>query len=200
MVVAALSRALATLVIVLTSCMAAPPTTAPSSALTADASAVRATLEARFGTLTPGPASGGSVWSADQPVTLEPRAFGAFPADRQPGAFFSFDRVRLATALPPARDAAPVALLGSYDEAWRATVARTVTDPSAWDVVPLYASLSSLTSLGPMPSFTAAGADAARTLLQRNGLLLPDMEPHPHPGRRPIRVHSPARWAPDPHQ
>ncbi|HAF11293.1 MAG TPA: hypothetical protein DCK98_14590 [Chloroflexi bacterium] len=113
---------------------------------------------------------------------LEARAFGTFPADRQPGALLTFDHVRLATAFPSAPAEASVALVGSYAESWKDTVARTVADPSAWDVVPLYAEVSSHTSLGPMPSMSPAGMDAARALLQRNGLLPPDMEPHPYLG------------------
>jgi hypothetical protein len=170
-------------VALLASCLALPqPASPPASVATPNPSTVRAALDARFGTLSPGPAYPGSVWSADQPITLEPRAFGTFPADRQPGALLSFDRVRLGTALPSAPAEVSVALVGSYDETWRATVARTVADPNVWDVVPLYASLSSTASLGPMPPASAAGMDAARAILQRNGLLLPDVEPHPHPG------------------
>jgi hypothetical protein len=168
--------------VLLASCVALPPSASSSASVaTPDPSALRATLEARFAALAPGPPYPGSIWSPDQPVTLEPRAFGTFPADRQPGAFLSFDHVRLATAFPSRPTEASVALVGSYDESWKDTVARTVADPSAWDVVPLYAEVSSHTSLGPMPSMSA-GLDAARAILQRNGLLPPDMEPHPHPG------------------
>jgi hypothetical protein len=171
------------LVVLLASCVALPSTASPSpSVATPNPSALRATLEERYGTLAPGPPYPGSIWSKDQPVALAPQAFGNFPADRQPGAIVSFDRVRLATALPAAVGEVSIALVGSYDEMWRVTVARTVADPNAWDVVPLYAEVSSLTSLGPMPPMSPAGLDAARALLERNGLLPPDMEPHPHPG------------------
>jgi len=160
------------------SCIAVPAPTSPSAnTATPNPSAVRAELDARFGTLRPGPPYPGSVWSVDQPMTLGPRAFGTFPADHQPGPVVTFDRLRLATTLPSAPDAASVALVGSYDETWKATVLRTGAAPPVWDVVPPFASLSSNASLGPMP----AGLEAARTILQRNGLLPPDMEPHPHP-------------------
>ena len=138
---------------------------------------VRAALDARFGALTPGPAYPGSVWSIDQPITLEPGAFGTFPPDRQPGPFVSFDHVRLATALPSVPDAVSVAVVGSYDETWRVAISHAVADPTIWSVVPLYTEISSTASLGPMP----ADLDGARALLQRNGLLPPDMEPHPYP-------------------
>jgi hypothetical protein len=168
----------AAVAVLLASCAAPPPLASPSADVaTPNPSAVRAALDARFGTLTPGPPYPGSVWSMDQPITLEPRAFGAFPADSQPGPFLSFDRVRLATAVPSEPAEASVALVGSYDETWKATVSRTVADPAVWDVVPALAELSSHESLGPMP----AGVDAARAILQRNGLLPPDMEPHPYP-------------------
>ena len=176
-------RSLVAMAVLLASCVALPPRASPSASVaTPSPSALRATLEARFATLAPGPPYPGSIWSPDQPVTLEPRAFGTFPADRQPGAFLTVDHVRLATAFPSAPTEASVALVGSYEESWKDTVTRTVADPSAWDVVPLYAEVSSHTSLGPMPSMSPAGLDTARALLQRNGLLLPDMEPHPHPG------------------
>jgi hypothetical protein len=166
------------LAVVLASCVAAPPSPSSSAGAAApNPSAIRAALDTRFGALTPGPAYPGSVWSVDQPITLEPRAFGTFPADRQPGPFVSFDHVRLATALPSTPDAIWVALVGSYDETWRATVAHTVADPTIWNVVPLYTELSSTASLGRMP----AGLDGARAILQRNGLLPPDMEQHPYP-------------------
>ncbi|MDQ6857660.1 MAG: hypothetical protein M3Z65_01555 [Chloroflexota bacterium] len=163
--------------VLLGSCVTGSPSASPSANIaTPNPSAVRAALDGRFGTLRPGPAYPGSVWSVDQPLTLEPRAFGTFPADRQPGPVLTFDRVRLATTLPSAPDAGSVALVGSYDETWKAAVSRTVADPTVWDIVPLFASLSSNASLGPMP----AGLDAARAILRRNGLLPPDMEPHPY--------------------
>jgi hypothetical protein len=175
--------------VLLASCVVLPPSASSSASVAPpNPSALRATLEARFGMLAPGPPYPGSIWSPDQPITLDPRAFGTFPADRQPGAFLSFDHVRLATSLPSAPTQASVALVGSYDESWKVTVAHAVADPSAWDVVPLYSEVSSHTSLGPMPSMSAglngmsAGLDAARALLRGNGLLPPDMEPHPHPG------------------
>src|SRR5947209_11212202 len=112
---------LALVAILLVGCVAPPPSASPSADLaTPNPSAVRADLEARFGALMPGPPYPGSVWSGDQPVTLEPRAFGTFPPDRQPGPFLSFDRVRLTAALPSAPDAVSVALLGTYDDAWPA--------------------------------------------------------------------------------
>ncbi len=176
-------RTLVAMAVLVASCVALPPSASPSADVaTPNPSALRATLEARFAALAPGPPYPGSIWSSDQPVTLEPRAFGTFPADRQPGAFLTVDHVRLATAFPSAPTEASVALVGSYAESWKETVTRTVADPSVWDVVPLYAEVSSHTSLGPMPPLSSAGLDAARALLQRNGLLLPDMEPHPHPG------------------
>jgi len=79
--------------------------------------------------------------------------------------------------LPSVPGEVSVALVGSYDDSWRATVLRTVADAGVWDVVPLYASISSAGSVGPVPT----GLEAARTILQRNGLLPPDMEPHPYP-------------------
>lgn len=171
-------RALGALAVVLASCIAAPAVATPSSSSPSlDVSALRATLETRFGSLGPGQASPGSIWSADRPITLEPLAFGTFPPDRQPGGRLTFDRVRLATELPTVPDTAVVAVVGSYNETWKKTVADTVSDPSIWDVVPLYSSVSSTASLGSMPS----GWEAAQAILQRNGLLLPDMEPHPHP-------------------
>jgi hypothetical protein len=173
----------AAIALLLASCVALPGSPpASASAATPNPSALRATLEARFGTLAPGPAYPGTVWSPDAPITLEPRAFGTFPSDRQPGPVVSFDRVRLATALPTAPANASVALVGSYDESWKATVARVVPDSGDWTVVPLYASLSKSTgsSLGPMPTWSAESIDAARAVLARVGLLAPDMEPSPH--------------------
>jgi hypothetical protein len=168
----------AAVAVLLASCVTLPPSASPSASVaTPNPSAVRSALDARFGTLTLGPAYPGSVWSVDQPITLERRAFGTFPADRQPGPFVSFDHVRLAAVLPAVPDAVSVAVVGSYDETWQAAVAHTVADPTVWNVVPLFTELSSTASLGPMP----AGLDGARAILERNGLLPPDMEPHPYP-------------------
>jgi hypothetical protein len=168
----------AVVAVLLASCITPPPSASPSTDLARpNPSAIRAALDSRFGTLRPGPPYAGSVWSVDQPITLEPLAFGAFPADRQPGPIVSFDRVRLATTMQPGPIEASVAVVGSYDETWKATVSHIVADPAIWDVVASLAELSSTTSLGPMP----AGADAAQAILQRNGLLPPDMAPHPYP-------------------
>lgn len=165
------------------SCTAPTPVADPSpSALMPDPSAFRGGLDARFGALGPGPTYPGSVWSVDQPVTLEPRAFGTFPPDRQPGGVVTFDRVRLDAALPSVPSDVAVALVGSYDETWSATVSRFVGNSQAWRVVPLYAEIVSLTSLGTMPTPSAGGLEAARAVLQGYGLLPPDMEPHPHAG------------------
>jgi hypothetical protein len=175
-------RALLGATVLLAACVALPPPAASASARTPDPSALRATLESRFGALTPGLAYPGSVWSTDHPIALEPRAFGVFPTDRQPGTIVTFDRVRLATVFPSAPPEASVALVGSYDATWKETVGQIVGDLKAWDVVPLYAEVASVQSVGPMPPTSSAGLGAARALLERNGLLLPDMEPHPHPG------------------
>ena len=168
----------------LVSCVApSTPVAAPSASVAPPSpSALRATLEAQFAMVLPGPAYPGSVWSPDQPLTLAPRAFGPFPPDRQPGPILSFDRPHLATVLPAARPDAAVAVVGSYDEGWTATIARVVPDPGDWDYLPLYASLSKSrgASLGPMTDWGVGGFDAARALLQRAGLLLPDTEPSPH--------------------
>ena len=174
---------------VLVACAAnapAGPSLGPATAPLPDPSAFRSSLEARFGALMPGPAAPGSVWSPDHPTTLEARAFGAFPVDHQPGGILTYDRLRLAAALPAVPGEISVAVVGSYDESWKATVAAIVTDLPAWDVVPLYSSISSLSPVGPMPPNSPAGVAQARALLARRGLLLPDMEPHPHPGANRI--------------
>jgi hypothetical protein len=177
-------RAIPLVIAVLVSCVApSGPAALPSASVALPSpSALRATLESRFAMVLPAPAAPGSVWSPDQPLTLAPRAFGLFPVDRQPGPFVAFDRIRLATALPAARPNAAVALVGSFDESWKATIARVVPSPDDWDYLPLYASLSKSRgpSLGPMTTWSVDGLDAARGLLQRTGLLLADMEPSPH--------------------
>jgi hypothetical protein len=124
-------RAIPLAIAVLVSCVApSAPAALPSASVALPSpSALRATLESRFAMVLPAPASPGSVWSPDQPLTLAPRAFGLFPVDRQPGPFVTFDRARLATALPAARPDAAVALVGSFDETWKVTIARVVSSP-----------------------------------------------------------------------
>ncbi len=167
-----------TLATALVACSAPPamPSASPSSSAP-DASALRSDLRARFADLLPGAAYPGSVWSRDEPKRLPPQAFGPFPPDHQPGAFLTMDAIRLDTTLPTAPTEIDVALVGAYDDSWRAHVAQVVAGPENWDIVPLYSSLSSRSSVGPAPP----DLDAARTVLSRNGLLAPDMDPHPHP-------------------
>jgi hypothetical protein len=90
-------------------------------------------LEPRFAMILPAPASPGSVWSPDQPLTLAPRPFGLFPV---PSIAFGWGHL-----CPLARPDAAVALVGSFDETWKVTIARVVPSHDDWDYLPLYAPL-----------------------------------------------------------
>jgi hypothetical protein len=80
-------------------------------------------------------------------------------------------RIRLATELPPARAQASVFVVGSYGEGWRDVISRTVREPSAWNVAPLYSLISTAVgkSLGTVSP--AAGPDPVTALLRANGLI-----------------------------
>lgn len=171
------------LVALTVSCVAVAPGPSPSASVPGPNSAlVRTMLETQFATLVAGPAYPNSVWSQDQPVTLQPRAFGSFVPDRQPGPVLTVGRLRLVAALPSVPSDASVALVGSYDESWKAAVTRVVPDPADWNVVPLYSSLSKFrgASLVGITTWSAQAVEPARELLARIGLLAPDMEPSSH--------------------